>query len=102
LHDHEILKRRGIQTDEYKLGHKVLSNFAHFSALSHTMIMETNADWGKSWQHFLPPTRCAANFAAEVIEAFLETFPQTRQFLLEHERTLVTNYRSWPPKVVRF
>jgi hypothetical protein len=100
LHDHEILERRGIQTDVYDLGRKVLSNFAHFSALSHQMMMETNADWGKSWRPFVPPTEYAANFAAESIEAFLETFPQTRQLLSEHERTLVANCRSWPPGVV--
>jgi len=88
------------------LGRKVLSNFAHFSALSHRMMMETNADWEKSWQHFLPPTQYVANFAAESIEVFLETFPKTRQLLSEHERTLVANYRSWlrktfEPKVVQ-
>jgi hypothetical protein len=86
LHDHEILERRGIQTDVYDLGRKVLSNFAHFSALSHQMMMETNADWGKSWRPFVPPTEYAANFAAESIEAFLETFPQTRQLLSAHVR----------------
>jgi hypothetical protein len=63
------------------------------------MIMETSADWGKSWQHFVPPTRCVAKFAAEAIEAFLETFPQTRKLLSEHERTLVKDYRNWPPRV---
>jgi hypothetical protein len=99
LHDHEILARRSIQTDVYDLGRKVLSNFAHFSALSHRMMMETNADWEKSWQHFLPPTQYVANFASEAIEAFLETFPKTRQLLSEHERTLVANCRSWPPRV---
>jgi len=35
LHDREILERRGIQTEVYDLGRKVLSNFAHFSTLSH-------------------------------------------------------------------
>jgi hypothetical protein len=106
LHDREILERRGIQTEVYDLGRNILSNFAHFSALSHQMMMETNADWGKSWQHFLPPTQYVANFAYEAIEAFLETFPKTRQLLSEHERTLVANYRSWlretfEPRVVR-
>jgi hypothetical protein len=43
LHDREILERRGIQTEVYDLGRKVLSNFAHFSGLSHQMIMETSA-----------------------------------------------------------
>ena len=101
LDDDEILERRGIQTEVYKLGHKVLSNFVHFSELSHRMLMETNADWEKSWKPFVPPTEYVANFAAETIEAFLETFPQTRQLLSEHERTLVANYRSWPPKVAQ-
>ena len=36
----------------YSLWLKVLSNFAHFSSLSHHLIMETTADWQKSWQHF--------------------------------------------------
>ena len=44
LHDREILERRGIQTEVYDLGRKVLSNFAHFSTLSHQLIMETGGD----------------------------------------------------------
>jgi hypothetical protein len=102
LHDREILHRRDIQTDIYDLGRKVLSNFAHFSALSHWMMMETNANWEESWERFLPPAEYVARFAAETIEAFLKTFPQTRQLLNEYERTFVKNYRNWPPKVVRF
>jgi hypothetical protein len=106
LHDREILERRKIQTEVYDLGRKILSNFAHFSALSHQMIMETNAEWEKSWQYFLPPTQYVANFGSEAIEAFLETFPKTRQLLSKQERTLVANYRSWlretfEPRVVR-
>jgi hypothetical protein len=101
LQNPEILKRRDIQVETYRRGHKILSNFVHFSVLSHQMMMETNADWEKSWQPFVPPTEYVANFAAETIEAFLETFPQTRKLLSEHERTLVKDYRNWPPKVVR-
>jgi hypothetical protein len=95
LHDREILERRGIQTEVYDLGRKVLSNFAHFSAFSHNMIMETSADWKKSWEHFLTPSLYVANFAAETIEAFVETFPQTRQLLSEQEKAVIANFRSW-------
>jgi hypothetical protein len=95
LHDREILGRRGIQADVYNLGRKVLSNFAHFSTLSHQMIMATSADWEKSWRSFLAPALYAANFAAEAIEASLETFPNNRRLLSEQERTLVANYRNW-------
>jgi hypothetical protein len=42
LHDAEILARRNLRTNEtYRLWLKVLSNFAHFSSLSHRLIMET-------------------------------------------------------------
>jgi hypothetical protein len=95
LHDREILERRGIQTEVYDLGRKVLSNFAHFSTFSHEMMMETSADWEKSWEHFLTPSLYVANFAAETIEAFVETLPQTRQLLSEQEQALITNFRSW-------
>jgi hypothetical protein len=47
--------------------------------------METTADWQKSWQHFLTPALCVANFGAEAIEEFLELFPQTRQLLTSRE-----------------
>jgi hypothetical protein len=95
LHDREILERRGIQIEVYDLGHKVLSNFAHFSTFSHQMMMGTNANWEKSWEHFLLPTQYVANFAAETIEAFLETFPQTRQLLSKQEQAMIADFRSW-------
>jgi hypothetical protein len=47
-----------------------------------------STDWQKSWEHFLPPTLYAVNFAAETIEAFVETFPQTRQLLSEQEKSV--------------
>src|SRR5215469_12586975 len=87
LHDKEILSRRGIRTDEtYSLWLKVLSNFAHFSVLAHRMIMETTADWQKSWLPFLTPALCVANFGAEAVEVYLETFPATRQLLKSDEQ----------------
>jgi hypothetical protein len=94
LHDHEILKRRGIWIERYDLPHKVLSNFAHFSEYSHNMMMQTSADWQKSWQQFLQPTFSVATFVAELIEAFIETFPQTRQLLTQDEQTIVTQWRE--------
>jgi hypothetical protein len=57
--------------------------------------METSADWKKSWEHFLTPSLYVANFAAETIEAFVETFPQTRQLLSEQEKAVIANFRSW-------
>ena len=106
LHDREILERRGIQTEVYDLGRKVLSNFAHFSTLSHHLIMETGGEWEKSWQTFLHPSLYVANFAAETIEAFLETFTQTRQLLSRDEQAVVANFRStlrtpFEPRIVR-
>jgi hypothetical protein len=79
----------------YSLWLKVLSNFAHFSSLSHHLIMETTADWQKSWQHFLTPALCVASFGAEAIEVFLERFPQTRQLLTSEEQAAVANLRTW-------
>jgi hypothetical protein len=45
LHDEEILSRRGIQLDAYRFWRKTLSNFAHFSTLSHRLMMQTTSDW---------------------------------------------------------
>ena len=59
------------------------------------MMMETSADWEKSWPPFLTPALCVASFAAEAIEAFFETFPQTRGLLTDKEQAVVTNLRSW-------
>ena len=96
LHDRGILTRRNIRTNEtYSLWLKVLSNFAHFSSLSHRLIMETNADWQKSWEPFLTPALCVASFGAEAVEVFLETFPRTRQLLTDKEQAAVANLRSW-------
>jgi hypothetical protein len=95
LHDREILQRRGIQTETYDLYSKVLSNFAHFSTFSHQLMTETSAEWEKSWRAFLPPAICVANFLAEAIEVFLETFPQTRGLLKDYEPPLIANFRSW-------
>jgi hypothetical protein len=44
-------------------------------------MMQTSADWRKSWSPFLHPTNAVAMFLAELHEAFIETFPQTRQLL---------------------
>jgi hypothetical protein len=95
LHDREILSRRGIQVEKYDMWRKVLSNFAHFSSLSHRMIMETTADWQRSWPHFLTPALCVANFGGEAVEVFLETFPQARRLLTSKEQDAVANLRSW-------
>ena len=98
-HDREILALRNIRTDEtYSLWLKVLSNFAHFSSLSHRLIIGTAADWQKSWEHFLTPALCVASYGAEAIEAFLEIFPQTRQLLTSKEQAAIDNLRSWLTK----
>jgi hypothetical protein len=94
LHDHEILKRRGICVEKYDLPHKVLSNFAHFSEFSHNMMMQTSADWQKSWGEFLQPTLAVATFVAELTEAFVETFPEARRLLTQDEQTLVAQWRA--------
>jgi hypothetical protein len=62
LHDREIFTRRGMRTNEtYDAYRKVLSNFAHFSVFSHQMMMETSADWEKSWRAFLTPVLCVVS-----------------------------------------
>lgn len=94
LHDHEILERRAIKTDSFDLSRKLLSNFAHFSTFSHQQMMATSADWEKSWRRFLPPSLFVANFTAEVIEAFIETFPQTRPLPTDDERWLIARLRE--------
>jgi hypothetical protein len=58
-------------------------------------MTETSAEWEKSWRAFLPPAICVANFLAEAIEVFLETFPQTRGLLKDYEPPLIANFRSW-------
>jgi hypothetical protein len=58
-------------------------------------LMNQSLKLPKSWRSFLTPALYAANFAAEAIEASLETFPNTRRLLSEPERTLVANYRGW-------
>jgi hypothetical protein len=95
LHDSEILSRRGIQLDLYNMGRKILSNFAHFSGLSHRMMMQTSGDWQKSWRAFLQPVLYAANFAAEALEAYLALFPERDQLITAQERVAIANCRSW-------
>jgi hypothetical protein len=95
LHDHEILERRGIRIDAHRLPHKVLSNFAHFSTLSHAMIMQSGGKWETSWQSFMFPVHFVPGFVAEAIGAFLEISPEARQLLDDEEQGLVAHYRTW-------
>lgn len=95
VYDHEILQRRGIITRRYDLPRKVLSNFAHFSALSHKMIIETSGDWERSWPPFFLPSLSVAAFIAEGLETYIETFPETTQLLSDNEGQLIANYRGW-------
>jgi hypothetical protein len=95
LHDREILSRRGIRLDAYDFWSKTLSNFAHFSTLSHRLILQTTSDWKSSWKSFYTAAFCVANFGAEAVESFLETFPQTRPLLSPQEQSAVANLRSW-------
>jgi hypothetical protein len=43
---------------------------------------------------FFLPTIHVAHFAAEALEAFIETFPQTRKLINEREHQLIANYRG--------
>jgi hypothetical protein len=95
IYDNKILERRGIMTRRYDLPHKVLSNFAHFSAFSHHLILDTSGDWQKSWREFFLPSLSVAAFIAEGLEALVETFPETAQLFSNRERQLVANYRGW-------
>ena len=82
-------------TRRYDLPRKVLSNFTHFSAFSHHLILDTSGNWQNSWREFFLPGLSVAGFIAEALEVFIETFPETAQFLSDRERQLMTNYRSW-------
>jgi len=95
LHEDEILSRRGIRLDTYDFWRKLLSNFAHFSGLSHRLTMQTTSDWRKSWQAFYAAAFCVANFGAEAVEACIETFPETRLLLTKQEQAAIANLRSW-------
>jgi hypothetical protein len=95
LHDNEILSRRGIRLDVYKFWKKLLSNFAHFSTLSARLMMQTTSDWKNSRQSFHTAAFCVANFGAEAVAAFIETFPTTRLLLTAQEQAAVANLRSW-------
>jgi len=95
VHDNKILERRGISTRRYWLPYKVFSNFTHFSAFSHSLILETNGDWQKSWPEFFMATLSVAAVIAEGIETFIETFPESALLLSNRERRLITNYRNF-------
>jgi hypothetical protein len=95
VYDSEILQRRGIITRRYDLPRKVLSNFAHFSALSHELIIETSSNWQKSWHQFFLPSLSVAAFVSEGLQAFVEAFPQTGSLLTDREQKLIQNYRAW-------
>lgn len=93
LHDEEVLSRRGIQLDAYRFWTKTLSNFAHFSTLSHHLMMQTTSDWKSSWKAFYAAAVCVAKLTAEAVAAFIETFPMTRALLTAEEHAAVANLR---------
>jgi hypothetical protein len=95
LHRSEILERRGLDKSTCKFGQKVLSNFVHFSQLSHQLMMETNNQWGTSFGKFRLPCLVAVSFAAEAIACFLETFPSTSCLLACDEFAIIDDYREW-------
>jgi len=94
LHDEEVLSRRGIQLDAYRFWSKTLSNFAHFSTLSHQLMMQTTSDWKSSWKAFYAAAVCVAKLTAEAVVVFIETFPTTRSLLTAQEHAAIANLRS--------
>ena len=48
----------------------------------------------KSWGPFLYPTRAVAMFLAELHEAFIETFPQTRELLSQAKEETVAKWQA--------
>jgi len=94
LHDEEILSRRGIGLDAYRFWMKTLSNFAHFSTLARSLMLQTTSDWTKSWQAFHAAAVCVAKLTAEAVAAFIETFPTTRSLLTANEHAAIANLRS--------
>jgi hypothetical protein len=95
LHDEEILLRRGIRLDAYRFWRKTLSNFAHFSLFSDLLMMQTNSDWKNSWKSFNAAAFCVANFGAEAVAVFIETFPATRRLLTAQEQAAIAHLKSW-------
>jgi hypothetical protein len=96
LHDDQIWKLRGsVAADALKMPYKILSNFAHFSAFCRWLMASTNSSWERSWEEFQIPVMTVAQFAAEIVEGYLETFPGVRSLLTDEESQMVENYRSW-------
>ena len=95
VYDNEILERRGIITTRYDVPRKVLSNFVHFSSFSHSLVLETNSDWQKSWPEFFMPALSVTAFIAEALKVFVETFPKTEALLTKRDQRLIENYRGW-------
>jgi hypothetical protein len=78
LHDEEILAIRGIKPKYYNLPRKVLSNLAHFSSFSVSIMNATNRDWSLSWNEFLLPTYHVLRFASEGLTVFRRSFSRNR------------------------
>ena len=89
----KIVNLRGIRTREFNLPYKLFSNFAHPSGFSLLLMRQSTVQ--HPGQRFFTPTRFVAGFAAEVIEAFLETFSETRKLVDDEERDIISTFRRW-------
>jgi hypothetical protein len=94
LDKREIVNRRGIGTRAFDLPYKLFSNFVHTSAFSLSLMRRTTARHPGYSEEFITPARFVAGFAAEVIEAFLETFSETRKLVDDEERDIISTLRS--------
>jgi hypothetical protein len=94
LHDEEILKIRGINPDYYNLPRKVLSNLAHFSSLSVSILNATSRDWHQSWTQFILPAYHVVRFVAEGLAGFTEVFPQVENLVSAEDKRLIDQYRD--------
>jgi hypothetical protein len=95
LRKDEIVDLRGIRKEAFQLPYKLFSNFAHTSSCSLALMRQTTTQHPERWQKFLIASAFVTGFAAEVIEAFLETFSETRKLVDDEERTIISSFRSF-------
>jgi hypothetical protein len=94
LHEEEILQIRGINPDYYNLPRKVLSNLAHFSSLSVSIVNATNRNWHQSWTQFILPAYHVVRFVVEGLAVFTELFPQVGTLASAEDKLFIDQYRN--------
>ena len=90
LYDKAILQRRGIEEKPYKAPHKILSNFVHLSGFSSVLMRQSELMEVAYYSSIL----YLAQFVAEALGVFVETFPESDQVLIKDERDLIAAFRG--------